>query len=171
MRRITLALLFFCVVSSCFVRHQADFSDEDSLLFSMIDELNYRDSLSIQFVGRRVNYFRRPEGFYICRETGIDSSWVVYVKSPLHRDKEQIIVDSVCVWTGDEVMHDARKHWSHEDHERFQQRKPFWNYIELMEGFGLYSVVSEGGSTRIRKLYKNGDYRDLIMGPDSFLKD
>jgi hypothetical protein len=170
MSRIALALLLLGIATSCLVRRQADFSDDEDALFSMVNELDQTDSLSIQFIGCRIDYFRHPEGFYLCREIGVDSTWIVYVKSPLHHEIEHIIVDSVCVWIGDEVIQEARKHWLHEDIERFQQHKPFWSYIELMENFGLFSVVTENGSTKIRKLYRNGDYRDLIMEQGSFVK-
>ena len=156
-------VLILCILTSCMmVQHKAVFSDDESALMESIKELNIPYPVSIQFVGNRTDYISRyPGGFYKCSASDeSDTLWAVYVKSASGR--KQFNVDSVCVWKTYENIPPTPMCRRKVDVDSFSERLPFLDIIQVMEEYGLYSIDTQNDSIAIRKLYKNGDYRDIV---------
>lgn len=156
-------LFFLFVLTSCVALIHADFSDDEQVLLSRIGKLKIHEMVSVQFVGRRTDVLRRPGGYYTCRTQDEDTVWVVFVKSAIRQDSMGFRIDSICAWSGNQVMQTARRDWPHESIEDFKHRRPFGTIIALMEDFGLHSFETQIDGIKIRKLYRDGEYRDFII--------
>ena len=154
-----------CLLTSCMlIQHRAVFSDYDSALMESIKDLHISGPVSVQFVGTRADYiFRYPGGFYKCfTPNESDTLWAVYVKSASGMRK-QFKVDSVCIWINYDTPPQIPICRPKVDIDSFNERFQFRGIIQVMEEYGLFSFYTQNDTITIRKLFMNGDYRDMVI--------
>jgi len=145
------------------IQHKASFSDDESALIESVGGLQISYPVTIQFVGNRRDYISRyPGGYYKCSVPNeSDTLWAVYVKSASGMQK-QFKVDSVCVWATYDSPPQTPICRPKVDVDSFGKRFPFLDIIQIMEAYGLFFFETQNDTMAIRKLYKNGDYRDIV---------
>lgn len=151
-----------CVVlmmSSCVSLYHSDYSDDVILMQSVIDGLYLTDGLSVSFLGSRGSLFASPKGFYKCSDSVTDTVWFVYVVSSIKIPKTELQIDSICLWTQG-ILPEAQKTWTHESIEDFRNKRIFYDVIETMEDFGLFTMTVNDGKVDVGKLFHNGDYKN-----------
>ena len=150
------------LISSCVSIYHSDYSDDITLMQSTIESLSLKDGLSVSFLGSRGSLFSSPKGFYKCSDFVTDTVWCVYTVSSKRIPKTEFQIDSICLWTQGTLL-EAKKTWAHESIEDFRSKRVFYNVIETMEDFGLFSMEVNGREVYVEKLFHNGDYKDYTF--------